>query len=152
MVVLTCGNARREAGGTHMQNIGLAWNVVGRIREHPGSFRMRNWGVLLKGDGDGDGDVAGYQACLGGHTLLESGYELLDDNVFCSPQGSLITHPGQEAFELLGLSRKEYRRGAHWWKCNVFCETMTEDEALSNFLQLIYEDQQARPVLAALLG
>jgi hypothetical protein len=129
-----------------MHNIGLAWNVVGRIREHPGSFRMRNWGVLLSEE---DG---GYRACLGGHTLLESGYELLDDNVFCSPQGSLITHPGQEAFELLGLSRREYRRGAHWWKCNVFCENMTEDEAIANFLQLIYEEQQARPVLTALLG
>jgi hypothetical protein len=128
-----------------MQDISLAFNVVGRITERPGTFRMRSWGVLVNGG-------KGYQACLAGHTLLEYGYELLDDNVFCSPGGVLVTHPGQEAFELLGLSWREYKRGAHWWKCNVFCENMTEDEALSNFRQLIYEEQQARPLLAALLG
>jgi len=126
-----------------MQSPELARDVYRRIQDKPDSFRMRSWAVLL-----GQGR---YAACLAGHTLLASGYELAADDMFCSPGGSIISDPGEEAFLLLGLTRKEYRRGVHWWKCNIFCENAPEDAALDNFLQVIIEEEQSRPVLASLL-
>jgi hypothetical protein len=119
-----------------MQNLELAFNVVGRIKASPDNFRMRFWGV------------PGYTACLAGHTLLASGYEIVDKNIFLRPDNSLVLFPGWEAAGLLGLTPKECKRGIHFWPCNPFCENMPEDAALDNFLKLILEEEYSRLIAA----
>lgn len=119
-----------------MRNLELARTVAGTAETSPETFRMRNWGVLLK--------PGGYRACLAGHTLLASGYELVDTNTFIHPLHGISDHPGAEAVKLLGMTDAETRRGVHWWKCSVFCENAREDAALANFRLLIEEEELAR--------
>ena len=119
-----------------MRNLELARTVAEAVETGRKTFRMRNWGVLLK-----SGE---YQACLAGHTLLASGYELADTNMFIHPLYGISGHPGAEAVRLLGMTDAETRRGVHWWKCNVFCENAKEEAALANFRQLIIEEELAR--------
>jgi hypothetical protein len=120
-----------------MQNLELAFNVVERIKREPEHFRMRFWGV----------PKPEYTACLAGHTLLASGYQLVATNAFRHPEsGSLVTYPGLAAAGLLGMTARECKRGIHFWSCNPFCENMPEDAALDNFLKLVLEEEERRLV------
>jgi hypothetical protein len=62
--------------------------------------------------------------------------------------GGLVTHPGWEASQLLGMTEKECKRGIHFWSCNPFCENMPEDAALDNFLRLVLEEEDRRLIAA----
>lgn len=90
-----------------MENTELGKLVLKQIETFPETFTMRTFGYR----GQVSGYACGTVACLGGHALLLSGYELEagEDQVtkYLRPDGSRVDATGNEAARVLGLHGQE---------------------------------------------
>lgn len=119
-----------------MDNPELGRLIIKQVEAFPETFGMPRW-------------ICGTAACLGGHALLLSGYELrpcgagetfvhgIDQQnrpvIFRRPDGSDVHDPGREAQMLLGMSDEEAGSGTG----NIFSPFQHEDHALARFRALV---------------
>jgi len=71
--------------------------VADLIEDHETMFDMADWGGKMVG--------CGSVHCLGGWTMIAAGYTNKRWGAFYRPDGSLVDWNGDEAAELLGLTR-----------------------------------------------
>lgn len=88
-----------------MENLELAKLVYKQVTEFPETFNMTIWGQRNK---------CGTSACLAGHAMLFSGYELTGGGAFVRPDGTAVVSNSAEAIGLLGLSPGEYYGESDW--------------------------------------
>ncbi len=81
-------------------NTDLALSVVAHVRMFPEEHNQGTYG--------GTGSC-GTVACLAGHTLLLSGYDLRL-NTFYRPDGTVVVEEDTEAAHLLGMSYRDANR------------------------------------------
>jgi hypothetical protein len=116
--------------------------VLDHATAHRDQLNLRIWG-------EPPGPDCGTAACLGGWTLLLSGYELAGLNLFVRPDGSEVPPASiaSEAASLLCLTDAE-----HYGPPGIACPTLfgetSEDRAIARFRVIVERAERAGAVAA----
>jgi hypothetical protein len=120
----------------------LGRKVLDHVTAHRDQFNMLIWAEPATPD-------CGTAACLGGWTLLLSGYGLLGPNDFTRPDGTALLPEciGSEAASVLGLTDDEHY-GPPGVNSTLFGETDPE-RAIARFRVIVERAEQSRAGRAA---
>ena len=127
-----------------MENVNLGRKVVDHLTLNPQELDMGTYG---------ERHPCGTIACLAGHTMLQAGYTLVDNDLsqhFIRPDGTTVEDEAFEARELLGISDVEY----YWpWiaipaqgnpgATTIFAGYLTNEEAFYRFKQIVLLSEMA---------